>query len=232
MKDEQRFAQLCNSIAQSLLGNVVEEGAANSKWTTGERDFYFAAGADLVEVILQQAGNVGGIAGRADGHHRTRLRHLGSRSQHGRAAETVADENCRRSPNAAKLVCGGNEISDVGGKRRIGEFAFARAKSGEVEAEHGNANRGQAFGDPPGCVNIFAAREAMGEQSVGPRWSSRLIKERGETVSFVVGEVESLSRHAKLQTPIARRLAVSLSAPGEPRSRHQPYLNQFLPYCD
>src|SRR5258708_34324975 len=96
MKDEQRFAQLGNSIAQLLFGNVVEKGAANSEWPTSERDFHFASRADLLDVVLQQAGYMGRIAGCADGHHRTRLRHLGSRGQHCRAPSTVSNENCTR----------------------------------------------------------------------------------------------------------------------------------------
>src|SRR5260370_2164107 len=95
MKDEQRFAQVGNSIAQSLFGNVVEESAANSEWAAGERDFHFASSADLLDVILQQASYVGSIAGRPDGHHRTCLRHLVSRSQHGGAPATTANAHCR-----------------------------------------------------------------------------------------------------------------------------------------
>ena len=42
---------------------------------------------------------------------------------------------------------------------------------------------------------VLAAGKAMGKQRVGARQPSRLIKERGETVSFATGEIESLSRH-------------------------------------
>ena len=230
MKDEQRFAQIGNSIAQLLPGNVVEEGAANPEWATGERDFQLASGADLHDVILQQADDVGRIAGCADGHHRTRLRHLGSRRQHRRAAETVANENGRCPPHARKLVGRCDKIGDIGGKRRIGELALARAQAREVEAQDANAKRGQAFCNPPGGVHILAASEAMGEQGIGPRRGSRLVKERRETVSVSAGELKSLRRHANLKTAINLKTEIAGAERG--LAPCQPYLNQFVPHCD
>ncbi len=37
------------------------------------------------------------------------------------------------------MIGGGDEIVDIGGKRGVGEFAFAGAEAGEVEAQHGDA---------------------------------------------------------------------------------------------
>ena len=141
---------------------------------------------------------MGRIAGRGDGHHRARLRHLGRRGKDCGAAEAVADEDRRRLRLAAQFVRGRDQIADVGGKRRVGELAFARAEPGEVEAQHGDAERGEPFGHALGGTDVLAAGKAVRKQRVGARLAGRTIEQRGKFLALGVGKIEALGRHALL----------------------------------
>ena len=72
------------------------------------------------------------------------------------------------------------------------------AEPGEVEAQHGDTERGQAFGDALGGMNVLAAGEAMGEQRIGARLPGRAIEQRCQILSRGIGEIEAFSRHAHL----------------------------------
>ena len=50
---------------------------------------------------------------------------------------------------------------------RIGEFAFAHAETGEIEAQDADSGYRQPFGNALCCEVILAAGKAMGEQRVG-----------------------------------------------------------------
>ena len=195
MKYQQRLAQIGDLLVQSLLGNIIEKGASDLERPTGKGHFHLAARADLLDMVLEQTGDVGRIAGCADRRHRACLRHLGGRGQHRSTSQTMADENCRRPSTTAQLICGCDEIGNVGGKRSISKLALARAQPGEIEAQHTNAERGQTLRNALGRVNVLAAGKAMGKQRVSARQPSRLVKERRELVSFATGEIKSLNRH-------------------------------------
>ena len=70
--------------------------------------------------------------------------------QHRAAAEAVADQDRRRAVHLAQMIGGGDQIVDVGGKMRVGEFAFAAAEPGEIETQHGDAVDRQPLGDALG----------------------------------------------------------------------------------
>ena len=144
-----------------MFGEVVDESAADAKLPARQRGLHLALGGDVLEPILEETGDVARVARRGNGHDRARLRHLSRRGQHGGAAEAVADEDRRRLRPAAQLVRGGDEIADVGGKRRVGELTLARAEPGEVEAKHGDAERGEPFGHALGGVDVLAAGKAV-----------------------------------------------------------------------
>src|SRR5215831_7516278 len=74
VEDQQCLAQVGDAIEELMLGEVVDETAADAKLPTREGRLDLTLGADLVETILEQAGHVGGIAGCGDRHHRARLR--------------------------------------------------------------------------------------------------------------------------------------------------------------
>jgi hypothetical protein len=198
MEDEQRLAQIGDALHEFMFGEVVDESAADAKLPARQRGLDLALGGDFLEPILEQPGDVGRIAGRGDGHHRARLRHLGRRREHGGAAEAVADEDRGRLRPAAQFVRGRDQIADVGGKRRVGKLAFARAEPGEVEAQHGDAERGERFGHALGGVDVLAAGEAVRKQRVGARLAGGAIEQRGKCLPLGIGKIEALGRHALL----------------------------------
>ena len=83
-----------------MLGDVVEEFAADAERPAGERDLDLALRADVLDAIAEQAGDMRRIAGRGDRHDRARLRNVGGGGQHRGAAEAVADQDRRRAPRA------------------------------------------------------------------------------------------------------------------------------------
>src|SRR5262249_19504407 len=135
-----------------------------------------------------------------------------------RAAAVWADEDAGRAGPAAKRVRGRDQIGDVGGKGGVGEFALARAEAGEVEAQHGDAERGQAVGDALGGPDVLAAGKAVRKQRVGARLLSEALEERGKLLCMGVGKIETLSRHALLP---------STAGGQDPRD-----LNQSRQFCD
>ena len=138
---------------------------------------------------------MGGIARRGDRHHRARLRHVGGGGEHGGTAEAVADQDRGRAARAPQRVRGGDEVAHVRGERRVGEFALAGAEPGEVEAQHGDAERGQGLGDAPRRVDVLAAGEAVREQRIGARLTHGSIEQRGEVLPRRIGKIEPLRRH-------------------------------------
>jgi len=115
----------------------------------------------------------------------------------------VTDQDRRRAPGAAQLLRGRHQVGDVRREGRVGELAFARAKPGEVETQHRDAERRQAFGDAPRGVHVLAAGEAVREQRIGARRLRRTVEEGGEPVSLRIGEIEPFGRHGPPPLPIS-----------------------------
>ena len=127
MEDKQCLAQIGNAREELVFGEVVHEGTADVKSTACEHGLDLARGGDFVEAVLEQAGHMGGIAGRSDGCHGARLGYLASRREHRGTPEAVADEDRGGAGAMAQFVGGRDEIGDIGGKGRVGEFPFAGA---------------------------------------------------------------------------------------------------------
>ena len=108
---------------------------------------------------------------------------------------------------AAQLVRGCDQVGDIGGECGVGEFAFARAEAGEVEAQHGDAERGQGFGNTLGGVDVLAASKAVRKQRVGARLALGAVEQRGKILSAGVGKIEAFSRHALLRSTAGARHA-------------------------
>ena len=196
MEEEQRLAQVGDALEQLVFGEIVHECAADAKSPARERRLDLALGGDFLEAILEQAGHVGGIAGRGDRHHRPRLRHLGGCGEHGRAAQAVADQDRGGAGAAAQFVCSRDKVGDIGGKAGVGKFTLARAKPGEVEAQHGDAERGESVRDALRGMDVLAAGKAVGKQRVGARLPVGAIEQRGKFLPLGVGKIEALSRHS------------------------------------
>ena len=114
-----------DAVDQHLLGDVVEEFAADAERPPGERHLDLALLADLGDLAPEQAGDMGGVARRGDRHHRARFGNAVRGRQHRRAAEAVADQERGRVPASGAMVGGGDQVGDIGGKVRVGELAVA-----------------------------------------------------------------------------------------------------------
>ena len=180
---------------QVVLGDVVEEFALDVERTAGERDFHLALLADVLDAILEQAGDMGGIGRRGDGDDGLGVRNLPGGGKDRRAAEAVADQDRRRLAGLAQMIGGPHEIGDVRGEGRVGEIAFAGAEPGEVEPQHRDALGRQRHRDALGRQHVLAAGEAMREQRIGQRLALGQIQRGGELMAADAGELETFSRH-------------------------------------
>ena len=113
------------------------------------------------------------IGGGGDRRHGPRFGHLSDRGQHGRAAETVPDQQGRGRVVFAQECGRGDQISDVRGESGVGEVAAAFPQTGEVEPQYREAARRQSGADPRRRQHVLGAGKAMGEQRVGRRRSLR-----------------------------------------------------------
>src|SRR5579883_855759 len=208
MEYQQRLAQDRNAPAQRLLGNIVQELAADAERPAGERNLHLAACADLFDLVLEDSGDMRGIGRRRDGDHRTRLRHCGGGRQDGGAAQAVADEDRGCPPFSAQLIGRGDQIGNIGGEGRVGELPFARSETGEIEAEDRNPERSQSLGDSPGGVHVLAAGEAMGKERVGACLALRLVEEARQAQPLGIEEIETLRRHSP-SSPFRGRSALA-----------------------
>ena len=181
-----------------LLGDVVEESAADAERPAGERDFDLALPRDVGDLVPEQPGDMRRIGRRGDRHHGARLGDAVRGGEHRGAAEAVADQDRRRGEFLAQVIGGGDQIVDVRGERGVGELAFAGAEPGEIEAQHRDAVQLQAFGDAPRRLVVLAAGEAMRKQRHRAHRAVRPVEQRGELVALGVGEIEFFGGHGRL----------------------------------
>ncbi len=81
---------------QAVLGDVVEEFALDAEGAAGKRNLDLALLADILDLVLEEVGDMGGIGRRGDGDDRFGIRNLvGGRENRG-AAEAVADQDRSR----------------------------------------------------------------------------------------------------------------------------------------
>src|SRR5690606_15171020 len=115
---------------------------------------------------------------------------IACRREDRRAAKAVADQQGRRLIFLPKIFRRLDDIGDIGGEIGVGELPVAFTKPGEIEAQRGDAEPGQRFGDPACRRDILRAGEAMGEERIGERFSDRQIEPRGErTVRSLKGDL-------------------------------------------
>ena len=114
----------------------------------------------------------------------------------------MADQDRRRAVHFAQVIGGGDQVVDIRGKMRVGEFALAAAQPGEIETQHGDAVDRQPLGDALGGQDILAAGEAMREQREGGGLAQRQIERGGELLALGVGK---LKRSVRMTSPSGRR---------------------------
>ncbi len=182
-------------VGQRLLGDIVEEFALDLERPTGERHLDLALAPDVLDAILEQMRDMGGIGGRGNGDDRLCVGDLPGSGEDRRPAKTVPDQDRRRLTRLPQMVGGEDEIGDVRRERRIGEIAFAGAEPGEVEPQHGNAARRQRRRDAPRRQHVLAAGEAMRKQRVGLDGAVGQIERGGELLPLGARELEAFGRH-------------------------------------
>src|SRR5262249_60937161 len=109
-----------------------------------------------------------------------RLRDPRCRGQHGGSSKAVTDEELRRLLRLAKKGGCRDEVFDVGREVAVREFAFAAAEPGEVEAQHGDATRGQRPANARGGEPVLGARETVRKEGVCQRRVRWVVEARGE----------------------------------------------------
>ena len=127
MKDQQRFVQAGDARGEILLGDVIEQRAANAKWPALQRDLNLALAGNLGGAVAKQADDVGGIERCADRDYRASLRNTVRGGEHGGTAETVTDQDRRRREGVPQMIGRGDQVVDIRGEGGIGKFAFAGA---------------------------------------------------------------------------------------------------------
>ena len=195
VKDQQRFVQAGDERGEILLGNVVEQRAANAERPALERHLNLALAGNLGGAVAKQADDMGGIERCADRHHGASLRNAVRGSKHRGTAETVTDQDRGRRERLPQMIGRGDQVVDIGRERGIGKLAFAGAESGEIEPQHGNAVKLQAVGDLARSPVLLAASEAMREQSNRAGRTIRPVKQRGKLLTLGIGKIEFFSRH-------------------------------------
>ena len=195
MEYQKRLAQIGHTLGDPLFGNIIKEFALDPERAPGQRHLDLALFADLVDLILEQAGDVRRIAGRGNGDHRARFRDAMRGRKHRRPAQAVTDQDRRRAVCFTQVIGGGDQVIDVRRKMRVGKIAFAGAEPGEIEAQHADAAHRQPLGNALGREVILAAGEAVREQSKGCRLAQRQIEQRRELFAFGIGKFEPLGAH-------------------------------------
>ncbi len=196
--DQQRLVKLGHLRHQIVFGDVVEEFAADIKRPARERDFHLAVLADVLDAILEQAGDMDGIGRRGDGDDGLGVRNLPGGGKNGSAAETMADQDRRTLSGFAQMVGGPHQIGDVRRECRVGEIAFAGAQARKVEPQYRDAFRRQRYRNPLGGQHVLAAGEAMREQRVSDRLPFGQIQRCRELMAAYTRELKTFSRHVGL----------------------------------
>jgi hypothetical protein len=140
-----------------------------------------------------------GIGRSGDGDDRSGIGNLVCCSEHGSAAEAMADQKRWRLVGLAQVIGGSHEIGNVGGEGRIGEVTFARTEAGEIEPQHRNAFCGERHRNPLRGQAILAASEAMRKQRVGADFTFRLVQCGGQLLALPTGKLKSFGGHGRLR---------------------------------
>jgi hypothetical protein len=113
VEHQQRFTQIGDVLGKVLLRDVVKEGAANMKGSTGDRHFDLALLADIRHVLLEQPGDMRGIEGRRNGRDHARPRDAMRSSEDRGTAEAVSDQDRGRGERLAQMIGRRDQIVDI-----------------------------------------------------------------------------------------------------------------------
>ena len=106
--------QVGDTRSEILLGNIIEQRAANAERPALQCDLNLALAGNLGGAVAKQADDVRRIERRTNRHDGTSLRNAVRGSEHRRAAETMTDQDRGRRERLAQMVSRGNQIVYVG----------------------------------------------------------------------------------------------------------------------
>src|SRR5258705_9146276 len=161
--------QCADVLHRIVTLEVVQELPPDGEGPAADVHFRFTGGENLLLALDEEALDMPGIVRRSDRRNGACFGDIVRGGEHRSATETVADEELRRSVVLAQIICRCDEIAYVRAEGRFGKIAAAHAKSGEVEAQHCDATRGERLADVGGRLTLLGAREAVRKERIGPR---------------------------------------------------------------
>ena len=130
-----------------MLGDVVEEFALDPERPAGECTSTSPCARMSSIRSVNRCVTCAGSDGRGDGDDRLGLRDLPGGGEEAAPPRLWPISSAGACAGVAQMVGGADQIGDVGREGGVGEFAFAGAEPGEVEAQHGDALGRQRVGD-------------------------------------------------------------------------------------
>ena len=144
MHHQQRPSQISIRAAWSWLREIAYEVAADGEAPAGDLDRRFALVLECRQGVGEQMKRVGRVERRADRGHGHRIGDRRCRRQDCRAAEAVADQQLGRRRAIPQGIGSGQQILDVRSEGRARELAGTGTQPGEIEAQGGNSQLGEA----------------------------------------------------------------------------------------
>src|SRR5262245_60573577 len=97
LQDQQCLAQIFQTFLELLFCNIIDKFALDTEWPPGELNLHLTSVSDRFDLSLEQARDVRRIVGCGNCNDRMRVRNAMRCREYGRAAQTVADQDCRRT---------------------------------------------------------------------------------------------------------------------------------------
>ncbi len=187
-----------------LPAQIFDKVAAQRETAPGDRHLRVAVARCRGELRLQRVQEMRGGKRGADDRDRSGVGDAGSGSKHRRTAEAVPDQERRRPAFGAQPCRRREDVRDVRAEPGIGEIAFAAAEAGKVEAQRGDAPRGEPGRDPARRQDVLAAGKTMREQRPGTRRAVGQVEPAAQPLAPRIRETPRFDPHrlARIATDI------------------------------
>jgi hypothetical protein len=195
MQHQKRGLQATQRVGQLRLADVLDKVAADGEVAPRQADRRRAGLGDGVERGAEVAQHMRRVGGRVQRHHRAHALDARRRREHRRAAQRMADQQLRGEVVFGHPGGRGPQVGDVRREIGIGEFAPGMAQPGKVEAQRGDAARGQRTGDAARGGDVLGTGEAMREKRRGAHRPLRPVEPGGQGRAAGSGEFDPLAAH-------------------------------------